>query len=123
VNTLHLLDTTAQTVEKCLSELALRSAEVAENKDGLQNFPAEEKFVPLGFITGFIRDSLARVEQAKIIEQERRPIEKFLFVEDGTVDTDELIGTLSIKNPEIHVVVYRQGGRPPEIIHNGRACK
>lgn len=45
-------------------------------------------------------------------------IEKFLFVEDGTVDVDELTETLSKKNPEIYVVVYRQGGRRPELINN-----
>ena len=45
-------------------------------------------------------------------------IEKFLFVEDGTVDVDELTETLSKKNPEIYVVVYRQGGRQPELINN-----
>ena len=123
MNNSNLLDTTTVTVEKCLSELALRSAEVAENKDGFPKFPAEEKFVPLGFITRFIEDKFARVEQEKEIEKLKRPIEKFLFVEDGTVDTDELIETLSIKNPEIHVVVYRQGGRPPELMQNGRIGK
>lgn len=123
MNTQNLLDTTAETVEKCLSELALKSAELAERKDGFPTLPAEEKFVPLGFITQFVRDKMARVEREKEIEKMKRPIEKFLFVEDGTVDTDELIETLSIKNPEIHVVVYRQGGRPPELMQNGRIGK
>jgi hypothetical protein len=111
------------TVEKCLSDLALGSAEVAEHKDGFPNLPAEEKFVPLGFITQFVQKTMLRIEQEKAIEESKRPIEKLLFVEDGTVDTDELIETLSIKNPEIHVVVYRQGGRPPELMQNGRIGK
>ena len=43
-----------------------------------------------------------------------KTIEKFLFVEDGSVDIDEL-GSLSITNPEIKVIVVRQGGRVPEL--------
>jgi len=41
-------------------------------------------------------------------------VEKFLFVEDGSVDIDEL-GSLAITNPEIKVLVVRQGGRIPEL--------
>lgn len=44
------------------------------------------------------------------------PIKKFIFVEDGSVDTDELTELLELSNPEIKVVVYRQGARPPELV-------
>lgn len=50
------------------------------------------------------------------IMQEPKPVEKFIFVEDGSVDADELMETLAVSNPEIKVVVYRQGGRPPELV-------
>ena len=63
---------------------------------------------------------IADLEETKRIEQLKRPIEKFLFVEDGTVDVDELKEILEIKNPEIYVVVYRQGSKPPEIVNNNK---
>lgn len=42
-------------------------------------------------------------------------IGKILFVEDGSVDIDALKERLSVSNPEILVVVYRQGGRMPQL--------
>ena len=44
------------------------------------------------------------------------PIQKFIFVEDGSVDTDELEEHVLMSNPEIKVVVYRQGAQPPELV-------
>jgi hypothetical protein len=49
-------------------------------------------------------------------EQVTTPIQKFIFVEDGSVDVDELIEGLEMSNPEIKVVVYRQGANPPELV-------
>lgn len=43
-----------------------------------------------------------------------KTIEKFLFVEDGSIDVDEL-DSLAITNPEIKVIIVRQGGRIPEL--------
>lgn len=42
-------------------------------------------------------------------------VERFLFVEDGSVDTDEL-GRQLEKNLEIAIVVYRQGSMPPQLV-------
>ena len=42
-------------------------------------------------------------------------VERFLFVEDGSVDTDELSRQLE-KNPKIAIVVYRQGSMPPQLV-------
>jgi len=50
------------------------------------------------------------------IDNEPKPVEKFIFVEDGSVDVDELIESLNMTNPEIKVVVYRQGARSPELV-------
>lgn len=41
-------------------------------------------------------------------------VEKFLFVEDGSCDTED-IKSLYISNPEIKVIIIRQGGRMPEL--------
>lgn len=51
-------------------------------------------------------------------EQEIRlipKIKKFLFVEDGSVDIDDL-GKRLAGNPEIAVVIYRQGSLPPLLV-------
>jgi hypothetical protein len=45
------------------------------------------------------------------------PYEKFLFIEDGSVDTDSLILELGETNPEIKVVVFRQGSVKPELVN------
>lgn len=44
------------------------------------------------------------------------PIKKFLFVEDGSVDTDELQEVLEERAPDIRMVVYRQGSVHPELV-------
>ena len=44
-----------------------------------------------------------------------RKIKKFLFIEDGSVDIDDL-GERLAGNPEIAVVVYRQGSLPPQLV-------
>ena len=40
------------------------------------------------------------------------PVGQFLFVEDGSIDLTEL-KDLKRRNPEIKIVVYRQGTVPP----------
>lgn len=44
-----------------------------------------------------------------------KKVKRFLFVEDGSVDTDELGWQLE-NNPEIAIVVYRQGSVPPQLV-------
>lgn len=61
------------------------------------------------YITGSLRE-LNEMEKASI------PVQKFIFVEDGSVDANELIETLAESNPEIKVVVYRQGAATPELV-------
>lgn len=49
------------------------------------------------------------------LEKECAPKTKILFVEDGSVDFDELSEELSLTNPEIKCVLYRQGGSIPRL--------
>lgn len=42
--------------------------------------------------------------------------DKFLFIEDGSVDFDELKKELEKTNPEIKVIVYRQGSNMPQLV-------
>ena len=60
-------------------------------------------------ISNIIDDIITTIKNTNFKE-----VEKFLFVEDGSVDLDEL-DSLTITNPEIKVLVVRQGGRVPEI--------
>lgn len=40
------------------------------------------------------------------------PVEQFLFIEDGSIDLTEL-KDLKRRNPEIKIVIYRQGSATP----------
>ena len=46
-----------------------------------------------------------------------KPYKKFLFIEDGSIDSDSLELELVNTNPEIKIIFYRQGSRPPELIN------
>ena len=48
--------------------------------------------------------------------KQKQPYTKFLFVEDGSVDTDSLEKDLKKHNPEIKIVVYRQGAVMPQLV-------
>jgi hypothetical protein len=56
------------------------------------------------------------IRELAIEEAMLTPVEKFIFVEDGSIDTDELQEKLETSNPEIKMVIYRQGSRPPELV-------
>ena len=45
-----------------------------------------------------------------------RCYKKILLVEDGSVDIDSLSKDLAQCNPEIKIIVYRQGSPCPQII-------
>ena len=63
-----------------------------------------------------INQQLAEEQRQKEIkERNEMPIKKFMYIEDGSVDTDTLIAELEITNPEIRVIVYRQGSQPPKL--------
>ena len=48
--------------------------------------------------------------------KQKQPYTKFLFVEDGSVDTDSLEKDLRKRNPEIKVIVYRQSAAMPQLV-------
>lgn len=45
-----------------------------------------------------------------------KPYKKFLFVEDGSIEWEELQIELEKTNPEIKLIVYRQGSKMPDLI-------
>ena len=47
--------------------------------------------------------------------QRIKPYKKLLYIEDGSVDESRL-DDLRIANPEIFVIVYRQGTIPPVLV-------
>lgn len=89
-------------------------------KDKKNGVPLDFKFVPLEILTRFVDDIRAREEQEKKDEELKKPIKKFLFVEDGSIDYDELTEDLGLKNPEIKIVVYRAGAREPQLIDTAK---
>ena len=56
------------------------------------------------------------LEEVKSEIPQLQRIKKFLFVEDGSVDVDALQEILEDRNPDILLVVYRQGSRPPILV-------
>jgi len=87
--------------------------EIVTDKD--KGVPTDFKFVPLMALTQLIDDLRAREVQEQEEAKRNTAVKKFLFVEDGSVDCDELTEDLAVKNPEIKVVVYRQGAREPQL--------
>jgi hypothetical protein len=60
-------------------------------------------------------DGVKTVSQSRN-RKPKQPYTKFLFCEDGSVDTDSLEKDLRKHNPEIKVVVYRQGANAPQLV-------
>ena len=68
-------------------------------------------------ITDIEREITHAISQVDSMAKEDIPIKKFIFVEDGSVDTDELEESLYRRNPEIKMIVHRQGSMPPMLIN------
>lgn len=81
--------------------------------------PEEVKAKGLDEKSNFVQqkpnDGVKTVSQKKN-RKLKQPYTKFLFVEDGSVDTDSLEKDLRKKNPEIKIVVYRQGAQMPQLV-------
>lgn len=60
-------------------------------------------------IPNIVNDVVSAIKNANF-----KTVEKFLFVEDGSVDLD-VLDSLAVTNPEVKVLVVRQGGRVPEL--------
>lgn len=67
------------------------------------------------FVPQELNDSVKTVSQSRN-RNPKQPYTKFLFCEDGSVDTDALEKDLRKHNPEIKVVVYRQGANAPQLV-------
>lgn len=67
-----------------------------------------------------ILDDLWNIVRPVIAEREAAYLARiytaFLYVEDGSVDYDELVEDLALHNPGIKVILYRQGSAKPELI-------
>ena len=48
-------------------------------------------------------------------KQKIKPYKKLLYIEDGSVD-QVYIDDLQYANPEIFIIVYRQGSIPPTLV-------
>ena len=67
------------------------------------------------FVPQELNDSVKTVSQSRN-RNPKQPYTKLLFCEDGSVDTDDLEKELRKHNPEIKVVVYRQGASVPLLV-------
>lgn len=76
--------------------------------------PKEERVISISCLINMINEV---DEHIKLEEKLSTPKTKFLYVEDGSVDVDELENTLCKHSPEIQIIVYRQGSHPPIFIN------
>lgn len=88
-------------------------AEVGKTKAQLEDETDDARFVNVEKMGAVIRHIMESIETENL---QNTPITKFLFIEDGSVDKDDLITSLANSNPEISVVVYRQGSARPVLI-------
>lgn len=102
------------------NELPAKDIKFLMEEDDLDK---ETRYVPLSVITDAIQIIKLNIEKAKVAEQQKeewhRPYKKFMFVEDGSVDIEQLEEEMEAKHPEIKVVVYRQGANKPEFLDLG----
>lgn len=70
-------------------------------------------------VAGPLPEGVLAGELNKIVidEIDKRLGKRYLLVEDGSVDTDNLIEEL--ENENIKVIVYRQGASKPEFLNKG----
>lgn len=96
--------------EILLSEIAKLSVPKVALEKKLADIPDDFMFID----TIILVDTIKRIDfDIKNEERATTPKTKFLYVEDGSVDVDNLREELSLTNPEIQVVIYRQGSNPP----------
>ena len=83
----------------------------------------QTRYVPLDVVVetiNIIKEDIKRQQRA---EEERKiwhkPYKKFLIIEDGSVDLDNLEEDFEAKHPEIKIIVYRQGANKPEFLDLG----
>ena len=48
-------------------------------------------------------------------KQKIKPYKKILYIEGGSVD-QRLLQTLRVANPEIFIIIYRQGSAQPKLV-------
>ena len=48
-------------------------------------------------------------------EQKIKPYKKLLYIEDGSVDLT-CLEDLHTANPDIFIIIYRQGSMPPKLV-------
>ena len=87
-------------------------ADIARSLNDIANRECIQRdmFVPLDQLIRLMNDA------KYYIEHQPKPYQKIMFVEDGSVDVDALVEELAETNPEIKIVVYRQGSNKPTLI-------
>lgn len=82
-------------------------------------FRENEKFISVERLKADIDRIKYAMLQQKEENKRNKPIKKFLYIEDGSVDIDQIISELERTNPEIKVIVYRSGANMPKLLDVG----
>lgn len=78
---------------------------------------SEDEYIPISMFRQYV-DIVKRAIKNEEQEKTNIPIKKFLFIEDGSVDLEELKERIANSNPEIYIVLYRQGSNIPKLVDN-----
>lgn len=88
----------------------------------IEEIDGETRFIAIDDLVTLIKDIKSMLkeeaERDNINKKLLTPKTKFLYVEDGSIDLEELESQLFNTNPEIKIIIYRQGSNPP-ILLNG----
>lgn len=74
----------------------------------------EDIFKSVGFEAS--EEQIRKAREVLMSDMSDKPIEQFMFVEDGSLKEKD-IKEIKRRNPEVKIVVYRQGS-PAPIIHD-----
>lgn len=97
-----------------LSDVTAPAIRISNDLDDNSNM-AYDNFVNLEMFKILVNEIRIKLVEEQKLEESKKPIKKFMYIEDGSVDTDTLINELERTNPEIRVIVYRQGSNPPAL--------
>lgn len=99
-------------VKNLLARLNEANFQAGQVKKAIEDgcMPEEERVIPINVVVDMIVDIDHKLQEEN---KYLTPKTKFLCVEDGSVDVDDLSAELFDSNPEIKIIVYRQGSCPP----------
>lgn len=110
-----MLDKFLSKLYQKLNEITIPAIQIANDFDEHDEI-RYDKYVNISNFNWLIGELKKELFEEQLQEERKRPYKKLMFVEDGSVDIDELEAEIQNRNPEIKLVVYRQNSNKPELL-------